>query len=90
MRFEWNEEKNRVNIRKHGIDFRDVIAMFDCPMIVHLDTGNEYAENRWLGIGLLKHHPCVVIYTERDSDVIRIISARKANKREVNYYAKNI
>jgi len=90
VRFECDKEKNRANIKKHGISFYDVIAMFNHPMIVHLDTRNDYEENRWLGVGLLKNHVGVVIYTERSGDVIRIISARKANKREVNYYAKNI
>ena len=89
MQFEWDEKKNRINSKKHSIDFADVVAMFEHPMIVHLDMCNDYEENRWLGLGLLKHHIGVVIYTERSGDVIRIISARKANKREVNYYVKN-
>ena len=90
MRFEWDEEKNRMNVQKHGISFNDVIGLFDHPMIVHLDVRNDYEENRWVGIGMMKHHVAVVVYTERMGDAIRIISARKANKREVRQYVKNI
>jgi len=90
MRFEWDEEKNRLNIQKHGINFNDVVHMFDYPMIVNLDVHDDYKENRWIGIGMMKYHIGVVVYTERIGDVIRIISARKANKREVNHYVKNI
>ena len=90
MRFEWDEEKNRMNVQKHGINFNDVIGLFDHPMIVHLDVRHDYEENRWIGIGMMKHHFAVVVYTERMGDVIRIISARKANKREVRHYVKNI
>jgi len=42
MRFEWDKEKNRANIKKHGISFDDVVAMFSHPVLVHLDTRNDY------------------------------------------------
>lgn len=42
MRFEWDEEKNLMNVQKHGISFNDVIGLFDHPMIVHLDVRNDY------------------------------------------------
>ena len=90
MRFEWDEEKNRVNIKKHGINFKDVIDTFEHPMVEYLDVRNDYRENRLVGIGMMKHHVVVIVYTERIDDVIRIISARKANKREVNDYVKTI
>lgn len=90
MKFEWDERKNKTNIRKHGISFKDVIEVFDYPMVVALDDSVEYGESRWMGIGVMQPHIIVVVYTERIDDVIRIISARKANKREVGYYAENI
>lgn len=90
MQFEWDESKNQINIRKHGIDFRDVKEMFNHPMLTLLDTCEDYGEDRWIGIGLLRHHVAVVVYVERHYDVIRIISARKATQHEVKRYEQNI
>lgn len=82
MQFEWDEAKNAENIRKHRIDFADVPAMFDGPMLVELDARMDYGEERWNGIGFLRHHVVVVVWTERPHDVVRIISARKTNQYE--------
>ena len=90
MNFEWDEGKNQSNTQKHGVDFNEVIDVFEHPMLVNLDKRVEYEEDRWVCTGMMSHHVIVVVYTELDSDVIRIISARKANKREVQYYVKNI
>jgi uncharacterized DUF497 family protein len=51
VQFEWDDEKNEANIRKHGIDFADVHMMFNTPMLVDIDDRNEYSEERWIGIG---------------------------------------
>jgi len=48
MRFEWDEQKNQTNIRKHGLDFVDAHKIFDSPMLVKLDTRYEYG-GRTLG-----------------------------------------
>ena len=90
MKFAWDEEKNRINIRKHGIDLNDVCEMFDNPMLVKLDDRYTYAEERRIGVGMLLGIVAVVVYTERVNDIIRIISARKATKREVKGYAEAI
>ena len=90
MQFDWDETKNIVNIRKHGIDFSDVPAVFDKPMLILQDNRNDYGEVRWVGIGLLIEQVSVVIYTECDGEVIRIISVRKATKREVKGYVEYI
>jgi len=90
MRFEWDEAKNDVNIRKHGIDFADVVDMFNHPMLTLVDDRENYGEERWIGIGWLKTLIGVVVYTERKGDVIRIISARKAVKQEVRYYEQSV
>lgn len=81
MRFEWDEEKNEENIRKHELDFADAWEIFDAPMLTNLDNREDYGEERWVGIGFLKNFVVVVIYTEM-GDVIRIISMRKALKYE--------
>jgi hypothetical protein len=91
MQFVWDEKKNRDNMRKHGIDFRDVIDMFNYPMLVRLDTRQDYGEDRWIGIGLLRHLVAVVVYVEWENDqTIRLISARKATTYESEEYHKRI
>lgn len=86
MRFEWDEAKSKVNIRKHGIGFMDVEDMFNHPMLTLMDTREDYAESRWVGIGWMQSLIGVVVYTELHEDVIRIISARKATRHEVRRY----
>ncbi|MDR6713092.1 uncharacterized DUF497 family protein [Pseudomonas hunanensis] len=86
MRFEWDEGKNQINIRKHGIDFRDVPDMFHYPMLVLLDDRQPYGEERWVALGWLHALVGIVVYTERRGDSIRIISARKATKQEAKRY----
>jgi uncharacterized DUF497 family protein len=81
VRFEWDEEKNRENIRKHELDFADAWEIFDAPTLTNLDTREDYGEERWVGVGFLKNFAVVVVYTEA-GDVIRIISLRKALKHE--------
>jgi len=90
MRFEWDKAKNSANIRKHGIDFRDAIDIFSHPMLSAIDERHAYDEERWVAIGLMQQVIGVVVYTERCGDVLRIISARKATKREVRLYEQNI
>ncbi len=82
MQFEWDEAKNIENICKHEIDFADVPAMFDGEMLIELDERFDYGEDRWFGIGFLGLGVAVVIWTERKSNIIRIISARRANRHE--------
>jgi uncharacterized protein len=82
MQIEWDKAKNLENIRKHQIDFADVSELFDRPMLIEPDDRFDYGEDRWAGIGFLGNGIAVVVWTERRSDVIRIISARRANRYE--------
>jgi len=82
VNFEWDEDKNRENIRNHGFDFADAWEVFEAPMRTALDTREDYGEARWNGIGLLGNRIVVVVFTERGEDTIRIISLRKALKHE--------
>ena len=91
MKFEWDERKNKENIRKHGIDFADAVEMFSLPMLVALDTRKVYREDRWIGIGLLRDIVAAVVYIEwDDEETIRILSARKATRHESEKYRKRI
>ena len=90
MRFEWNQAKNESNIRKHGVDFADVEDMFNHPILALQDGRKDYGEDRRVAIERLQSLICVVVYTERPGDVLRIISARKANRYEKQCYEKRI
>jgi hypothetical protein len=82
VHFEWNEQKNAANIRKHGFDFEDAWEIFEAPMLIALDTREDYGEERWIGIGLLRERIVVLVFSERKDNTIRIISLRKALKHE--------
>ena len=86
MHFEWDEAENEANIQRHGIDFADVPSLFLGPILTDIDDRVEYGEERWVSIGMLVRGVAVVVWTERAGDVIRIISARKANKDERRRY----
>ena len=58
------------------------------PMLVAADDREDYGEERWIGVGLLKALVAVVVYVERDEDVIRIISLRKALSHERAKYER--
>ncbi|MBI1766031.1 MAG: BrnT family toxin [Acidobacteria bacterium] len=82
MRFDWDEAKNRINIRKHGFDFADAWQIFEGPVLTVPETREDYGEDRWIGIGFLQARVVVVVYVERGFDMLRIISLRKAQKHE--------
>ena len=90
MQCEWDESKNQANIRKHGIAFEDAVDIFNHPMLIKVDDRADYGEERWVAIGRIYHLTGVVVYTERMDDILRIISARKATRKEVKYYEENI
>ena len=90
MQFEWDEGKNLANIRKHGIDFKDAIDVFNHPMLAAPDLREDYGEERWLALGWMNATMAVVVYVERSGPVIRIISARKATKGEAKRYGQSI
>ncbi len=89
MRFEWDEKKRLINIKKHGIDFIDVPAIFAFDTVTVIDDRFEYGEVRYQTLGLLKSHVILVVHTETET-VIRIISARKATKYEEKIYFQQI
>jgi uncharacterized DUF497 family protein len=88
MIFEWDENKNISNIRKHGIDFKDSSKIFTNPMITKVDDRKDYKEKRWISLGNLENIVVILVYTKRGKN-IRLISIRKANKSERKiYYAR--
>jgi uncharacterized DUF497 family protein len=86
MVFEWDEVKNRANIRKHGFDFAEAEQMFQGFLLVRPDTEDDYGEERWIGIGMIQDRYAFLAFTLRPRESIRIISLRKANHEERKEY----
>jgi uncharacterized protein len=90
MSFEWNETKNRANVRKHGFHFAEAEEMFRGALLIRPDTAEDYGEERWVGIGMIQGRVALVAFAERPQDTIRIISLRKADHEERKQYEKAI
>jgi hypothetical protein len=86
MRFQFDSEKAAENQRKHGISFADAEGVFADPLAIHCPDPDSEAEERFIGIGLgSAGRVLVVVYTLRE-DEFRLISARRATRREVKDY----
>jgi uncharacterized protein len=90
MTFEWDEAKNRANIRKHGYDFADAEEMFRGVLIVDPDIREDYGERRWIGVGSIRGRIAHVVFAQPTPEIIRIISLRKVSRREGKEYEKAI
>lgn len=92
IRFEWDENKNRLNQRKHGISFEEASSVFfDDFAILFNDPDHSEEEDRFLIIGMTGSVKiCTVSHCYREDDAIRIISARKATKLEKDLYEDNL
>lgn len=89
IRFEWDDNKNEINKKKHKISFEEARTVFyDDAALVIDDPEHSEDEDRFIILGLSKRaNLLVVCHCYRESDtVIRIISARKATKTESQYY----
>ena len=86
MKFEWDEKKEQINMRKHGIDFKTASHVFlDERRIEYYDEAHSsVGEDRFITIGSARK-VMVIVYTERE-DALRIISARLATKKERRIY----
>ncbi|MBZ5574243.1 MAG: BrnT family toxin [Acidobacteriia bacterium] len=90
MEFTWDERKNRVNRRRHGISFETAVLVFDDPHHVSVQDREVDGEERWQTIGIVGGlHVLLVAHTvDEEEEVIRILSARKATPRERHFYAQ--
>jgi len=92
IKFAWDEKKDTANKKKHGISFEEAAEVFDDPLHVSLlDHRFDYFDERWITIGATKNGVCIVVghlycFTENDEETIRIITARKASKKEREQY----
>jgi uncharacterized protein len=90
-RFEWDDDKAEANYRKHGVDFAMARRVFDDFFAVEQydPFSATYGEDRFIIVGMVGGELVTVVYTNRD-DCIRLISARRASKREHDdYYRQN-
>jgi hypothetical protein len=91
VEFAWDERKNRINKRQHGVSFETASAVFDDPYHLTRQDREVDGEPRWQTIGIVHGiHVLLVAHTvDEDEDRIRILSARKAARRERSMYAQN-
>ena len=85
MIFEWDQEKRKINYEKHGIYFDLAELIFQNPILSKVDQRKDYGEKRVTGLGLLSGRVVVIIFT-KIKNKIRVISLRKANRREGERY----
>ncbi len=90
MQYTWTIEKNRSNLQKHSIAFEDAKRIFEGLTVERVDNRFDYGEIRVYAIGLVNGVEITVIYSDRDNDERRIISAWKAESHERRYYWKKI
>ncbi len=89
VHFEWDEKKNQINIRKHGISFEEAQTVFFDPLAkVAPDRGHSKDEARFLAVGhSARHRLLLVVHCFRENDeLIRIVSARKLTASERKQY----
>jgi len=88
LKFAWDEAKARANLSKHGVTFEEAASVFGDPLAMTFpDPDHSIGEKRWLTFGVsYAGRLLVVAHTERGR-AIRIISARKATRRERSIYA---
>lgn len=86
MNFEWDEAKSEVCFLERGFDFAYALQAFlDPDRVVRQDNRRSYGEERYQLMGKIEGRLFVLVYTPRN-EALRIVSARKANQREVKQY----
>jgi uncharacterized DUF497 family protein len=87
VRVVWDDAKNRTNQKKHGVSFDEASRLFGREEYLEIfDDAHSGEEDRFIAIGPIVRGMVLVVYTERDDDTVRIISARWATKREADLY----
>lgn len=86
---DWDQRKRQANLKKHGFDFVDANEIFDGVTFTYEDDRIAYGEQRFVTLGSLRGTVVSIVHTEQD-DHIRVISMRKATKREREIYFQTI
>ncbi len=87
--FEWDEAKRKANARKHGLDFADAQRVFKGLTVTIFDDRENYGEDRFVTVGVLKSTAVVIVHSERES-TIRVISMRPATRNEERNYFETL
>ncbi|MBY5404298.1 BrnT family toxin [Rhizobium laguerreae] len=92
-RFQWNDEKNRINKAKHGVSFETACLIWDDPQYLLIPDAAHDGEQRWLAIGAVGFVTVLVavhvIFGAEDEETVRVISARKATSHERRRYEQS-
>jgi len=90
--FEWDPEKDLRNRRKHGIGFADAVRIFEseAECLDLWDDSHPGGEERFITIGPLDDRLVLVVWTERDVDTVRVITARWATRGERDLYRRRM
>jgi uncharacterized DUF497 family protein len=87
--FEWDADKANKNAEKHRVSFEEAATVFDDPMfITFIDSEHSVGEERYITIGMSRRGRLLVLAHADRKDRIRIISARRATRREEQFYAE--
>ncbi len=89
MEFTWSEAKRNLDLKNHGLDFVDALSVFEGVTFSFEDDRLAYGEQRFVTLGLLAGIPVSIVHTENEHE-IRIISFRKATRRETEIYFNEI
>ena len=94
MKFEWNDEKSKLNVQNHQVSSEEAKEVFLDPMhISKLDHRFDYFEERWITLGTTTKDKILVVanifFDENGEEIIHIISARKANQKEKIFYEQH-
>ena len=93
IKFSWDPEKAKINKRKHGVSFEQACSVFSDPLALTIyDKEHSEKEDRWILLGQSNNDVLILLVhtfsDEKDIERVRIISARKASKREKSAYQK--
>ena len=87
--FEWDADKASKNVKKHQVSFAEAATVFDDPMfITFIDDEHSLDEERYITIGLSSRGRLLMLAHAERKDHTRIISARRATKKEERFYAE--
>lgn len=86
MLYEWDEDKRRSNLAKHGFDFVDAPQALAGRVLETADVEHDVGEDRWAVLAMAGPVPVKIVYSEPDEDTRRIISMRRATKKERHEY----
>lgn len=90
LTFEWDENKSKSNLKKHGVDFNEGKTVFNDPFAITIyDPDHSELEHRYIDIGAASNGQVLVVWYAERIDKIRIIGCRKANRFEREQYEKD-